>query len=64
MTQTDATRRVVLHPFGEKDFEAVSELMAETSLTDFAARPAAVAAQVELCEYVAATTWLRVRAHV
>lgn len=57
MTETDAARRVVLHPFGEKDFEAVSELMAETWLTDFAARPAAVAAQVELCEYVAATTW-------
>ena len=69
MTETPAADRIAdrpagntefrpfVPPFGEKDFEALSELMAETWLTDFAARPAAVAAQVELCEYVAATTW-------
>ena len=61
MNETDAAGHLAFRPFvppfGEKDFEAVTELMAETWLTDFPARPAAVAAQVELCEYVAVTTW-------
>lgn len=57
MNETNAADCLAFRPFAERDFEPLSELMAETWLADCPARAASVAAQVELCEYAAETTW-------
>ena len=49
--------QLVLRPFGERDFHPLAGLMAKTWLPDFPGYPGELAATVELCDYLAQTTW-------
>lgn len=48
---------LVLRPFEERDLQQLASLIARTWMPDFPGYPGEVAGSIELCEYLAHTTW-------